>query len=100
MKKNHKLYASREPNLDGLSQSQKDHVMRVFPESRASMADYLRQGVEVYIYLQDEVSEVPPFAIAVVQDPAYWIDCVESKSAALAYATELGLVVTSVAPSA
>ncbi|WP_223592808.1 hypothetical protein [Pseudomonas sp. A-R-19] len=98
--KNEKLKWAREPNLEGLSQLQRDHVMRVFPETRATMADYLRQGVDLYIYRQDEVPEVPPFALAVVQDPAYWIECVESERSALALAAKLGLNVASVDPPA
>lgn len=64
------------------------------PENRASMADYLRQGVDVYFYRHDEVPDVPPVAIAVVQDPAYWIDCAESEDVAVLLATQLGLSVT------
>jgi hypothetical protein len=90
-----KVSSSRPPNLEGLTQAQQEHVLRVYPENRASMADYLRQGVEVYIYRQDEVPDVPPVAIAVVQDPAYWIECVDSESAALTFAADLGLVVAS-----
>lgn len=53
------------------------------------MADYLRQGVDVYFYRHDEVPDVPPVAIAVVQDPAYWIDCAESEDVAVLLATQL-----------
>lgn len=87
------------PNLDGLTSAQKNHVLGVFPESRALMADYLRQGVEVFIGRQNEASvDVPPVAISVVENPSFWIDCVESESAALAHAAALGLVVVSVNP--
>lgn len=92
--KNQKAKVSREPNLDGLSKAQIDHVMLSFPENRASMADYLRQGVEVYFYRQDEVPDVPPVAIAVVQDPGYWIDCAESEDAAVLLTHQLGLTAT------
>lgn len=40
--KNQKIGVSRQ-----LSKAQIDHVMLSFPENRASMADYLRQGVDV-----------------------------------------------------
>ncbi|MBK3468857.1 MULTISPECIES: hypothetical protein [unclassified Pseudomonas] len=92
--KNQKTRVSRQANLGGLSKAQIDHVMRSFPENRASMADYLRQGVDVYFYRHDEVPDVPPVAIAVVQDPAYWIDCAESEDVAVLLATQLGLSVT------
>lgn len=86
------LMASREPNLEGLSDVQRAHVLRVFPETRTSMAEYLRRGVEVYIYRQDEASpDVPPVAIALIQDPSYWIDCVNSESVAVDLAVSLGL---------
>jgi len=84
---------SKAPNLEGLTLVQCDHVMRTFPETRASMADYLRQGVEVFIYRQDEVPDVPPVAIAVSKNTGYWIDCVESESSARSLAAELGLIV-------
>ena len=93
-----KVRTSQAPNLEGLSQAQQDHVMKVFPETRASMADYLRQGAEVHIYRQDEVPDVPPVALAVSSFPAYWIDCVESESAALALAAKLGLLVKDLCP--
>jgi hypothetical protein len=87
------------PNLDGLTSAQRDHVLGVFPESRALMADYLRQGVEVIIGRQNEASvDVPPVAISVVANPEFWIDCVESESEALAHAAALGLVVVNVDP--
>lgn len=87
------------PNLDGLTSAQREHVLGVFPESRALMADYLRQGVEVFIGRQNEASvDVPPVAISVVKDPTFWIDCVDSESAALAHAAALGLVVVNVDP--
>lgn len=92
-----KMKFSREPNMDGLTHAQREHVLRVFPETQASMADFLRQGVEVFIYTQDEVPDVPPVAIAVLQSQGYWIECCESESAAHALATKLGLVVVSVA---
>ncbi|MNF97878.1 hypothetical protein D3C84_807210 [compost metagenome] len=93
--KHSKVQRSKAPNLEGLTQVQCDHVMRTFPETRASMADYLRQGVEVYIHRQDEVPDVPPVAIAVSNNTGYWIDCAESESAARTLAAELGLTVAS-----
>lgn len=87
------------PNLEGLTSAQRDHVLGVFPESRVLMANYLRQGVEVFIGRQNEASvDVPPVAISIVENPLFWIDCVESESAALAHAAALGLVVVNVVP--
>lgn len=90
---NQKVRASRSPNLEGLTPAQLDHVMCVYPEIRGSMADFLRQGVEVFFYRQDEVEEVPPVAIAVSRNPGYWIDCVETENAALALVAKLGVTV-------
>lgn len=91
---------SRQPNLEGLTTLQRDHVLHVFPETQASMAEYLRQGAEVFIVRQDEVPDAPPVAIAVLSDPTYWIDCLESEDAALAHAERLGLTITSASSAA
>lgn len=91
--KSQRIKFSPEPNLTDLTEFQRDHVMRVFPETRAEMADHLRLGAEVFITRQDEVQDVPPVAIAVSQAPDFWIDCVESESAAHTLAAQLGLVV-------
>lgn len=92
--------ASRQPNLEGLTTFQRDHVLRVFPETQASMAEYLRLGAEVFIVRQGEVPDAPPVAIAVLSDPTYWIDCLESEGAALAHAARLGLTITSTGSAA
>ncbi|HFL7937949.1 hypothetical protein IYR97_26150 (plasmid) [Pseudomonas fulva] len=98
--KSRKTTVSEAPNLEGLTQKQQDHVLKVFPETRASMADYLRQGAQVCIYPQNEVPEAPPVAIALLQTPEYWFECVDTVSAAVTLAAELGLVVASILPRA
>lgn len=98
--KNRKITVSEPPDLEGLTPKQQNHVMKVLPETRASMAEYLRQGAQVCIYPQDEVPEAPPFAIALLQTPEYWFECVDTESAAVTLAAELGLVVASILPHA
>jgi|GEM_PF-3794888 len=68
------------------------HVGAVFPECRAQMANYLAAGVDVVIGPQTECGpDVPPIAIAVASDQAFWIDCCETADAAKSRAQELGL---------
>lgn len=98
--KSRKITVSEPPNMVGLTQKQQDHVMKVFPETRASMADYLRQGAQVCIYTQNEVPEAPPIAIALLQTPEYWFECVDTERDAVTLAAELGLVVASILPCA
>lgn len=90
-----KTRASRLPNLEGLTALQREHVLCVFPETQASMAEHLRLGAEVFIVRQEEVWDAPPVAIAVRNDPGYWIDCLDSEDAAIARAESLGLTVIS-----
>lgn len=78
-----------------LTEFQASHVRKAFPESRQMMADFLSRGVEVFVSRQNECgSDIPPFAIRVVEQPAFWIDCADSVRAATQLAKDLGLKVT------
>lgn len=75
-----------------LTPIQISHVAAVFPEVKAQMETYLAEGVDVVIGPQDECGpDVPPFAIAVASDQAFWIDCCETVEKAKMRAQELGL---------
>jgi len=75
-----------------LTSLQAAHVAAVFPESQAQMSNYLASGVEVVIGPQTECGpDVPPIAIAVASDQAFWIDCCETVEEAKARAQALGL---------
>ncbi len=75
-----------------LTPTQSAHVASVFPECRTEMAEYLEAGVDVVIGLQNECGpDVPPIAIAVAHDQAFWIDCCDTLEAANARALALGL---------
>ena len=64
----------------------------MFPECKAQMSNYLAAGVEVVVCPQTECGpDVPPIAIAVASDQAFWIDCCETVEAAMARAQALGL---------
>lgn len=71
---------------------QEAHVAKCFPETREDMTRYLTAGVDVIIQRQTETGpDVPPFAIAVAAQPEFWIDCANSKRAAVVLAQSLGL---------
>ncbi len=75
-----------------LTALQEAHVAAVFPECKAQMSSYLAAGVEVVIGPQTECGpDVPPIAIAVASDQAFWIDCCETVESAKARAQALGL---------
>lgn len=75
-----------------LTPMQAAHVAAVIPECKSQMANYLAAGVEVLVGPQTECGpDVPPIAIAVASDPAFWIDCCETVEAAKARAQSLGL---------
>ena len=75
-----------------LTPMQAAHVAAVDPECKSQMANYLAAGVEVVVGPQTECGpDVPPIAIAVASDPAFWIDCCETVEAAKARAQSLGL---------
>lgn len=75
-----------------LTPMQAAHVAAVFPECKSQMADYLAAGVNVVVGPQNECGpDVPPIAIAVASDQAFWIDCCETVEAAKDRAHRLGL---------
>lgn len=75
-----------------LTPMQAAHVAAVFPECKAQMANYLAAGVEVVVGPQNECGpDVPPIAISVASDQAFWIDCCETVEKAKMRAQELGL---------
>lgn len=75
-----------------LTPMQAAHVAAVFPECKSQMSAYLASGAEVVIGPQTECgSDVPPIAIAVASDQAFWIDCCETVEAAKVRAEALGL---------
>jgi hypothetical protein len=59
------------------------------------MQDFLARGVKVFVTRQNECgADVPPYAIRVVEQPEFWIDCAQSVRAATQLAKDLGLNVT------
>lgn len=79
-------------DLSGLTDLQASHVRKVFPEQRVEMAKFLREGTAVFVHPQNEcVGDVPPYAIAVVSVPEFWIDCANSVAEGEAQALALGL---------
>ena len=77
-----------------LNLAQRAHVAQVFPECRADMSRFLKEQVAVGVRVQNEVGESPPYAIFVVDEPEFWIDCCESRHAAeiSAHALKLNVV--------
>lgn len=77
-----------------LTPTQASHVQRVYPGCRTALADFLARGVAVFVGRQNECgADVPAFAIRVVEQPDFWIDCAESAEAATKLAKALGLKV-------
>jgi len=76
--------------LEGLNYSQLD-FMRTIKHCRMEIADYLRRGVEVAIVPNTEVPEAPPFALDVVENPSFWLDCFSSAEEARETAIKVGL---------
>ena len=75
-----------------LTPIQASHVAAVFPDVKAQMEAFLVAGVDVVVGPQTECDpDVPPIAIAVAADQAFWIDCCETVEAANARAQALGL---------
>lgn len=88
-----KQLLSSPPDLKGLSPAQHAHVLKVFPETRTDMANYLRSGAQVIVGPQSEASpDVPPIAISVLAVPDFWIDCCDSVEEAHQRIDSLGLV--------
>ncbi|TXI24208.1 MAG: hypothetical protein E6Q67_03035 [Roseateles sp.] len=73
-----------------LTQAQRQHVAKVYPECRADMAAYLAASAEVIVRHQREVEEAGQFAIE-VRGTDFWIDCCNTKESAVALAQSLGL---------
>jgi hypothetical protein len=74
-----------------LTAVQSEHIAKVFPECRAEMSRYLRDGAMVDVRRQDEVREAPAFAIYVCSAPEFWIDCCDTEDQARTMALSLGL---------
>jgi adenylate cyclase len=79
-----------------LTPAQMLQVRKASPECKVDMTHYLRAGVDVDIYRQNETgSDVAPFAIQ-VSNTDFWVDCCETVVEARALARSLGLYVASV----
>ncbi|MEX3983757.1 CYTH domain-containing protein [Paraburkholderia sp. EG287A] len=80
-----------------LTTAQQAHVKKASPECRHDMTYYLRAGVDVNIYRQDEngPARVAPYAICVANTD-FWVDCCETAGEAQELAQSLGLYVASV----
>jgi hypothetical protein len=77
---------------NGMTPIQMAHVASAFPECRSEMALFLEAGVDVVIGKQNACGpDVPPIAIAVAVDQAFWVDCCDTVEKAKALATTLGL---------
>lgn len=76
-----------------LTEAQNNHLAKVYPESRPEMEKYLSSRSSVFIRPQTECSDVPPYAICVVETPGFWIDCCDSIQQAKALAHTLDLPV-------
>lgn len=59
---------------------------------RAAMKKRLLEGGEVIVFKQDEVSDAPPWAVA-VKGSEYWITCEKTAEKALEKAIKLGFTV-------
>lgn len=78
--------------LKDLTNAQHDY-MRTVESSHEEIAEYLRQGVEVFLAPNIEVPEAPPIALAVVGNPEFWIGCFSDEAEAIAIANKIGLAV-------
>ena len=67
--------------------------MKCSPETQILMAEYLLDRVDVSVEKQNEVPEVPEWAVYVNKDPSFWIGCWETKEEAVRQAADLGLIV-------
>lgn len=77
-----------------LNQAQQAHISKIFPECKDQMAKYLSLGVDVIVYRQFECgSDVPPFAVAPVDNHGFWIGCWDTQEQATKEAEKLGLKV-------
>ncbi|MFK8773654.1 hypothetical protein [Aeromonas caviae] len=77
---------------DNLTPAQQAHVKQSLSACRQQLSDYLRRGVDVTIFLQREcAADIPPFAMAPVEQPDFWIGCWDTRELAVRSASELGL---------
>lgn len=76
--------------LNGLNFAQ-FNFMRGVEDDRATVADYLRRGVDVYVIQNIEVPEVAPFVLVVAESPGFWIECFDTPELARELATKIGL---------
>lgn len=77
--------------IEGLTAVQSEFVRKV-PYAKAEIADYLRRGVEVAVVRNTEVPEAPAFALDVVENPSFWIDCFSTPEEAKVFAGKVGLI--------
>ena len=79
--------------LEGLSYAQLDFMRNIQGIERKQIADYLRVQAAVQVVVNNEVSEAPGFALEVVDNLGYWLDCFHTAEAAEAAAIAVGLPV-------
>lgn len=80
-----------------LTSVQRSYLEGVPEEYRGQIASYLKEGVDVVIYRQNDcVGDVPPFAVAPLENKEYWIGCWDSCEEAVRTVGELGLKVAMV----
>lgn len=72
--------------------AQAAHLMRVPEHWRVEMKQAMVNQKSVRVYQQNEVSDVPPWAICVA-DENFWIECCKTRKEAIAYAESLGMPV-------
>lgn len=72
--------------------AQAAHLMRVPEHCRIEMRQAMMSQKPVRVYRQNDVSDVPPWAICIA-DEAFWIECCETREEAVAYAESLGMPV-------
>lgn len=76
-----------------ITDAQQSFLAKVPARLHAQYVDLFARRVEVVIQLQDEVPEVPKYAICAVEQPEFWIDCCDTAREAAELAKTLGLVV-------
>ena len=80
--------------LEGLNYAQLEFMKSIVGFERKQVADYIRRQVPVQVVDNDEVAEAPAFALDVVENPGYWLNCFETAELAEAAANALGLPIT------
>lgn len=76
--------------MSKLTNAQHD-FMRTIKFEVATIAKYLIDGAEVTIVEQNEVPESPPYALEVVGNPGFWIDCFNTPEEAREISQKIGL---------